>query len=486
MLALRSKKLFPLATLLVIGGCSTTEPSRTAPIAGPLDFAAEPTYHLPSDEKLLAHGRENRELNSIDQPPSPIALTAHQEATNTASLIMLEQMARDRNPRLTRLYHEYQAALAKSQYADKLPDPRFGVNVFGNALETAAGSQRANMAFSQALPWLARLQADEQRAIFEAYAIHAELEAESLRVEAAVRANWYRLYVLDKQIEIAKANQELLQSLIDVANARIATGAASQGDVLLGTLELSQLEERLLTYRRQREGVQAELNRLVARPAETVVASPKILTPHLPGMSAEEISQVAINNQPEIEAAQMRTHASRWGVEVARLMRRPEFVLSASYYPTDDNRPPSTVVDVGQDPWALGAQVSIPIWRDKYDAIENEAKWKHQAAHASVEELTDRYESLIVDLLAEARRSQETATLYQATILPQARQTLDADQAAYSNGTVEFDRVIRDYRNLLTLEVGYHQAIGDLATAIAKLSQAAGQDVALNASSNSN
>src|SRR5690606_19527416 len=110
-----------------------------------------------------------------------------------------------------------------------------------------------------------RLKADEQRAIFDAYAIAAELEAETLRIEAAVRTNWYRLYVLDKQIEIAQANQQLLQSLIDVANARIATGAASQGDVLLGTLELSQLEERLLTYRRQRLGVQAELNRLVAR-----------------------------------------------------------------------------------------------------------------------------------------------------------------------------------------------------------------------------
>ncbi len=476
MLALESKTFCCLTLLLIISGCATSDSLRatgTASIDSGLHAAAE----LPQPE--LTNSATQVPLDDANSPTSEsvVQLAAYQGERSTLSLAGLEQMARDRNPRLTRLYHEYQASLAKSQYADKLPDPRFGANVFGNALETAAGSQRANMTFSQAIPWLSRLRADEQRAIFEAYAISSELEAETLRVEAEVRTNWYRLYVLDRQIEIAQANQQLLGSLIDVANARIATGAASQGDVLLGTLELSQLEERLLTYQRQRQGVQAELNRLVAQAAETPIASPQLLEPTLPTMDADQLTLIALQSQPEIEAARMKTHATRWGVEVARLMRRPEFMLSASYFPTDDNRPPSTVVDVGQDPWALGAQVSIPIWHNKYDAMENEAKWKHQAAHSSVEELADRYEAMIVDLLAEASRAQETASLYDTTILPQARQTLDADQEAYSNGTVEFDRVIRDYRNLLTLEVGYHQAVGDLATSLAKLSQAAGTDI---------
>lgn len=478
MLALDSKTFCCLSVLLFIGGCATSDLSRSTkePTIDPSLHAAA---RLPDPDVQTAVISQPVELaaTAIDEPV--VQLATYQGEGTTETLAGLEQMARQRNPRLARLSNEYQSLLAKSQYADKLPDPRFGANVFGNAIETAAGSQRANMTFSQAIPWLSRLKADEQRVIFEAYAVAAELEAETLLIEAAVRTNWYRLYVLDKQIEIALANQQLLQSLIDVANARIATGAASQGDVLLGTLELSQLEERLLTYRRQRQGVQAELNRLVARDAETHIASPEILEPGLPALNAIELTQIALQSQPEIEAAQMKAHATRWGVEVARLMRRPEFFLSASYYPTDDNRPPSTVVDVGQDPWALGAQVSIPIWRNKYDAMENEAKWKHQAAHSSVEELADRYEAMIVDLLAEARRAEETATLYKSTILPQARQTLDADQEAYSNGAVEFDRVIRDYRNLLTLEVGYHQAKGDLATSIAKLSQASGRDIAV-------
>ena len=392
-------------------------------------------------------------------------------------LAILEQTAVDQNPRLIRLYQEYQAATARSQYVNKLPDPKVGANVFGNPIETASGSQRANMNVSQMIPWLEKLNADQQRACFDALAIRSEYAAERLRVVAGVRTGWYRLYVIDRQIETAEANQELLESLIDVANARIATSKASQGDVLLGTLEFSQVEERLLTLRKQRRSVEAEINRLVARPVETPIQSPADLTVSVPELTVAEIHQLALNSQPEIDAARLRTQATRWGIESARLSRRPEFALSASYFVTDNNRPASTVVNVGQDPWALGVQVSVPIWRDKYDAMENEANWKHQAAHRSVDELSDRYEAMILDLLTEAQRAAETANLYRTTILPQARQTLSADQDSYSTGAVEFDRVIRDYRSVLTLELGYQKAIGDLAIANAMLQQVAGQDL---------
>lgn len=410
------------------------------------------------------------EASPIPRPPDNAL------ADDAATLAGLEQIALGNNPKLSKLRQEYQAAVARSQYADKLPDPRIGANIFGNPIETAAGSQRANLALSQTIPWLSRLNAQQQKACVEALAIHAELEAERLRVVAGVRAAWYRLYIISRQIEIAEANQQFLKSLIEVANARVATGKASQGDVLLGTLELSQLEERLLTFRRQRSGVVAELNRQLGRPAATPVELPNAVAVGRFSMPCNEIIGISRSFQPEIRAAQLRNQASRWGVEVARLSRRPEFTLSASYFFTDNNRPPSTVVDVGEDPFAFGIQASLPIWKHDYDAMSNEARWQHQATQSALLEIYDRYDALVVDLCAEARRSAETASLYRDTILPQAQQTLEADQQAYANGSVEFDRVIRDYRNLLTLELGYHQAIGDLGIANAQLQRIAGQD----------
>lgn len=477
--------LFTGLCTTLLAGCANSPAARKESQAGfaqPSNISArspqiEPPSHPPTLEIRQAsfqdsEQRQGSEGRNYEVIPAPLP-------TAGDSVEFLVEAAINQSPRLARLYQEYQAASARSQYADKLPDPKLGANIFGDPIETAAGSQRANMNLSQTIPWLGRLNAEQQRAYLEAMAVRAGFFAEQLRVVAGVRAGWYRLYVIDKQIEIAVANQELLKSLIDVANARIATGKASQGDVLLGTLELSQLEERLLTYRKQRRGVEAEINRLIGRPADTPIHSPNRLNIGVPDLDAVAIHQIALGNQPEIEAVRLRTQATRWGIEVARLMRRPEVTFSAGYFFTDDNRPPSTVVNVGEDPWAVGVQISLPLWHHKYDAMENEAGWKHQAAHSTVEELADRYDALIFDLVTEAKRASETARLYQATILPQARQTLSADQKSYSNGTVEFDRVIQDYRNLLTLELGYHKAIGDLAIAIARIQQAAGQDLAL-------
>ena len=63
------------------------------------------------------------------------------------------------------------------------------------------------------------------------------------------------------------------------------------------------------------------------------------------------------------------------------------------------------------------------------------------------------------------------------SILPQARQTFEADQKSLINNTVTFDRVIRDYRTLLNLELGYHRALGQLATTLARIRQAIGVDL---------
>jgi len=472
--------------LTVLGGCAATplarnegrlalpQPKRPDNKPPRVEQAEQTTHALIRQVNYRADGEDEQdsdlENSGIEEIAAPI-----QVADDSVEFLL--QAAINQNPRLIRLYQEYQAASARSQYVNKLPDPKLGANVFGNPLETASGSQRANINLSQTIPWIGRLNADQQRASFEAMAVRAEFLAEQLRVIAGVRAGWYRLYVIDKQIEIVEANQTLLKSLIDVANARIATGKASQGDVLLGTLELSQLEERLLVFRTQRRAVEAEINRLIGRPADTPIQAPDKLNVGLPELSAAAIHQIALSNQPEIEAARLRTQATRWGIEVARLMRRPEMTYSASYFLTDDNRPPSSAVDVGEDPWAVGVQVSLPLWSQKYDAMENEAGWKHQAAHSSADELSDRYDTLILDLVTEARRAAETARLYQATILPQARHTLSADQKSYTNGTVEFDRVIQDYRNLLTLELGYHKALADLAIANTRIQQAAGQDL---------
>jgi outer membrane protein, heavy metal efflux system len=83
----------------------------------------------------------------------------------------------------------------------------------------------------------------------------------------------------------------------------------------------------------------------------------------------------------------------------------------------------------------------------------------------------------LLDLWEQALASHRTVELYEKSILPQARQTLEADQKSLVNDIVTFDRVVRDYRTLLNLELGYHKALGQLATTLARIRQAVGTDL---------
>jgi outer membrane protein TolC len=118
--------------------------------------------------------------------------------------------------------------------------------------------------------------------------------------------------------------------------------------------------------------------------------------------------------------------------------------------------------------------MNVPIWRRKYLAMEREARQENLAARLGVEDATREYDAMLVDLLAQAQAAEQTATLYRDTILPQARQALEVDQRAYGQGTVTFERVIGDARNLLTAEIAYYRAVVDRAIAAARLKQAVG------------
>ena len=278
-----------------------------------------------ADEDTQAHENEPAEatgdeltldLDAQDLPPAAVPLI------HGDTLSELEAIAIAQNPVLTRISREYEAAAAKSDYVDALPDPTIAGNVFITPIETAAGSQRANLTLSQRIPSLARLDAQARQACLEAMAIQQVYASQRLKIVGDLRAKWFQLYVVRKQIEINTENQELLESLIEVASARVETGDATQGDVLSATVEYSKLEERLVSLRQQQVSIVADMNRLLGREAETPIEAARELALTMPEWSHAMLRQVAWEHQPDIVAANIRTQATQWGLEVARLKRR--------------------------------------------------------------------------------------------------------------------------------------------------------------------
>ena len=387
----------------------------------------------------------------------------------------LENLVLTNNPTLKRMRQEASAEWARASYVAKLPDPSVGGMVYTPPMMYEPDRQRAELQAMQMIPWLGRLRAEERQACFEAMAAENMYRAERLRVLGELRANWFKLYVLGKQIETAEAEKAQVDSLVKTANARVATGDAQPGDVLMATLELGNLQEQLLTYGREQAAAAAEINRLAGRDVATPIMPPTTLEQETADWNFEFLRQVAHESQPELNAARLRTAASRWGVEVARLKRRPDLTLGAGWMVMD--APGAMMPGAGRDSFTLGVTTTVPLWKRKYDAISTEATRKHYAAHATEEETALEIDSMLYDLWQQAEAGRRTLELYESSILPQARQTFEADQQSLVNNTVSFDRVIRDYRTLLTLQLGYHKALGEYATTLARIRQTVGVDL---------
>jgi outer membrane protein TolC len=220
----------------------------------------------------------------------------------------------------------------------------------------------------------------------------------------------------------------------------------------------------------------AEINRLVGRDSRFPVDLPRTIEAELPDWNHDLLRQIASEAQPELAAARLRVAATRWGIDVARLKQRPDLTFGAGWMVMAAD-PADTMPGAGDDAWTLGVAASVPLWHRKYDAMQAEAARRHGAAHASEEEIAQRLDATLRELWEQARAEQQMVELYEKTFIPQARQTFEADQKSLVNGTVTFDRVIRDFRAVLNYQVGYHKALGQLATTLARIRQTVGVDL---------
>lgn len=440
--------------------------AATPPAAQP----GKPVGRLASHHEFAGIGTIAQSANR----PAPEAIPSPASQT-VPTLADLEALALVTNPSLRRMQQEAAAKWARTGYVSKLPDPTVSSMFFIPPMQLEPDRWLAEVQVMQTLPWLGRLNAEARRAQLEALAAANQYQAERLRVVGDLRAAWFRLYVLGKQVAVTEADKAQLQSLIRTANSRVATGAGQPGEVLIATVELSSLQEQLLSYRAQIAASTAEIQRLVGRDAFLPINPPVGLDVGLPEWNYELLVAVAMESQPELAAARLRTAATRWGVDIARLRRRPDVTVIGGWMPMD--APNAAMPGAGKDSWTLGMSTNVPIYHDKYNAMVSEASREHFAAHASEDEVAIRLNSELHALWEQAKSNWQTVELYEKSILPQARQAFEADQKSLINNTVTFERVIRDYRTLLNLELGYHRALGELATTLARIRQVVGNDL---------
>jgi outer membrane protein TolC len=397
---------------------------------------------------------------------------AHEGEITDASLVVDGRLDRSavvaavlaRNPDLDAARAAWRAAVAGYPSAVALEDPmaRYALAPLGIGSSLPLG-QRIEV--SQKLPWPGRRQRRGDSALADADAARADIEVLRLDLAEAATDAFDDDYIATRALEINQHHRELLGRIESSAIAQYTAGRASQQDPLEARTHIIELERERLMLEAQRRAAVATLNRLLHRRADAELAPPALRAATATTPPAQ-VSGEPSREHPGRVAAEARLRARRAEAEDARLAFYPSFEVMASY---------DSMWDAWQHRWMIGVGVEIPLSRGKRDADVERARAEQARAAAELAALADRLDEARVRARSEVEESTHALELYEAQLLPTARQRVDAALAGFSTGQNPFSAVVMAEHQLRDVELAIERTRADLDRHLAALERAEGR-----------
>lgn len=426
-----------------------------------------------------------------------------QERPGFDALPELLAEAEANNPDFAAAKRTAEAAAARVPQAGALPDPTLGFGIMNVPVASPGlGGDMMTMTtiqLGEQFPWPGKLGLREDIARFHAEAAGWEVERVRDRVLSEVKEAYYRVYFLDRALDVTDRNERLVGDFAQLTSAKYGVGTGAQPDVLKAQVERTRLEDQLVALREHRESAVARLNALLGRPTDTPLRKPELpeevrvaalnggsgdvrfasasLSDVLPAATggavpgsptAAELQRLALEHNAMIQAHVRRVAAQERAVALARKATLPDINFSASY---------SRRAELG-DFFSFGVSMPVPVFsgrKQDQGVIEHAALLaQHEAKYDA---MVNDVNADIASLAAALQRGRDQLVLLNEGILPQARTVLASATASYQVGRVDFLTLLDSQVTLYRHELDYHRLLADFATDLAALEQAVGTEI---------
>jgi len=440
-------------------------------------------------------------------------------------------IAAENNLNLKSKYFQYQAALERVPQVGSLPDPQLSFGLFVTPMERYVGNQVAEVSIMQMFPWFGTLGAAKNEMTFMAKAKFEEFNEAKSMLFFEVRATWYALQLLDKEIAITAKNIELLRTMEQIAIARFKSGGQSnsssggtdnmrnssnqnasnsstgmggmnmQGqsstanstsrntsqmggmsnmsssgsmiDVLRVQLEINELQNSLALLEDSKIPLLTRFNQLLNRDkTEPVILSDSIIVATMPIPLIDIPDSIKFNN-PMLKMLEQEEAAYLAQGNMNKKMGLPMIGIGMQYDIFQPRANSESMMN-GKNMLMPMVTVSIPLWRKKYTASVKESDFMRQSV---IEQRQDVSTQLMVnyeDALKEYKDADRRVKLYQdQTSL--ANQALNILIVQYSTEGSNFEEVLRMQQQLLDYRLKNLDAIIDGNVAVAMMQRIIGR-----------
>ncbi len=369
------------------------------------------------------------------------------------------------NPEVKAARQRWEMAKAVVPQVQTLPDPRLQL-----------GYQRMPMVppvvegvmygVGQDIPFPGKLKLKGEVAQRDAERLEQEYHATHLRLVAALKQAYYDLHFVHKSIDIVERNKALLTQFEKTAKARYSVGQAAQQDVFRAQVEISRVLDRLAVLDQEKESLHAAINRLLRRPPADPLGRPDEVRTTILTIPLHDLSRRAEEFSPALLATARTIDRSERSVSLARRQYYPDFDVTALGLRNDK---------INDNGYQLMVGVKIPLF------YETKQKQGVREAVAGLEGAREEFAAVRQDILfqvkdsfVQTQRAERLITILRDAIIPQATLGLQAAQAGYAVGKVDFLTLLNSLLTLQDSQLELHSEMVNHEKAIARLEAATG------------
>jgi len=392
-------------------------------------------------------------------------------AAEGLSLEEAEQLALQRDTLNKSLQQQAMAYAEQAKAADTWADPRIKVGTQAVPLDSFDLQQeqmtQVIVGYQQMLPRGDSLDYQSEAMLAMQRMQLAKAEQRQRKVLMQVRQAWLDVVLQEKSIVIIQENRGLFEQMLDISQAFYASGRQQQQDVVQAELEISLVDDRLEQARSKLIVAQAKLAKWVGE--DNVQNGVDTEHADLALSTLQSITKLdkQLQQNPELMVVKEKILKQQKTLDIADEQYNPQWGFEVNYGFRSGNNP-----DGSKRPDFLTAMVSLdlPVFTEnKQDRNLSAAKQRLQAAHYLQQDVKRVLQKRLQAVLGRLQKLKDRHQLYEAKVLPQAKQNAQVSMSGYQSGVVSFFTLTRarvtelkTRLSYLQIEVAYNKAFAEL------------------------
>lgn len=435
-------------------------------------------------------------------------------------------VAAQNNPEVKASFNRYLASLEKVPQVGSLSDPTFSMDVFIQPMELVGGNQLADFRLMQMFPWFGTLKTARDEASMMAKVKYEEFNTVKAELFFRVKESWYQILKYDQGIRLQRENIVLLESLEQIAMSRFQnptgnnvvqqtpastgmtstsqnssnTGSGNMGgngnqtnsgnnqqtsrnmgagtssnmntvqsgltDVLRVKMEILEQKDQLALLLDQKKTEESNFNSLLSRDQNTDVNIADSIQLNTLSIGQIALIDTSLSKNPMLAMLDAESKSYLLMQKKNRKMGLPMFGVGVNYTLIQKRADVQSMMN-GKDMVMPMLSITLPIYRKKYNAMQNEAKYMYEVTLLEKENTKNMLQLQSRQVIQDLNDASRRVELYNE-LVTLSKKTSELIITAYTTGGNSYEEVLQTQYKVLDYRFKYIDAIIDYNTAVAR------------------